>query len=407
MTKNQMFIKLKTIAAYKNRIMHMATTILKAKKVFHVPKKAKILVIDGARLELLKPLFNGETFEVLYTRGESVNLNPLLLIMSLIYLIRKNLGRYSYANAFIFKTNPSIIITFIDNNYFFQRLDAINKDSRIKFITIQNGYRVFTGTKEIVAVSGGNPKNIYHSNFFCFGQYCVDQYTNGGANVDNFYPCGSLIDSYYRSMAHREKSDVYSPGICLVVDGFNMKDYKSIWGPSKMSYELLLNYLKKFCERNDISIRVACKNYFATDALKHEIEWLKQHLGDSANYVPNNAKNWMSYLLTGTADVVVGGFSTLLGEAFGRGEKVLSCNYSGDSTTDFPIDGICLLKQKGYQIFEDRLLELISMHIDKYRKLCHKSPSYLIGYKETKPTHSFIGEIISEHVASVNALSNI
>jgi len=235
----------------------------------------------------------------------------------------------------------------------------------------------------------------------------VDQYTEGGANVDKFYPCGSLIDSYFRSMTHRDKSDSYSPGICLIADGLSMKNYESIWGPLKLSYELLLNYLKKFSERNDMEIRVACKNYYTTDALKHEIKWLQKHLSDgkNINYVPNNAKNWMSYSLTDTADVVVGGFSTLLVETFGREKRVLSCNYSGDSTTDFPIDGKCLLKQKGYQIFEDRLLEIISMDIEDYKQSCHKPPSYLIGYDETKPTHSFIAEIIREHIAAVNTLS--
>jgi len=181
--------------------------------------------------------------------------------------------------------------------------------------------------------------------------------------------------------------------------------YESPFGHLRLSYELLLNYLKKFSERNDIAITVACKRHSDTDALKHEIEWLQQHLGDRVNYVPNNAKDWISYSLTDTADVVVGGFTCLLREAFGRGKKVLSCNYSGDSTMEFPIDGICLLKQKGYQIFEDRLLEIISMDVDNYKKRCHKPPSYLIGYKKTKPTHSFIAEIIHEHIAAVNTLS--
>jgi len=401
--RNQMFMKLKTAAIFRKTIVNLATMVLKAKKVFHAPKKAKILVIDGVRLEVLRPLFNGETFEVFYVRGESINLNPTIMMKTLIYLIKGN-EKSSYAKAFIDQVQPCIIITFVDNNLLFRKLDAENKDSRVKFITIQNGYRVFTGIKEIVAVNGGDPEAIYHSNFFCFGQYDMDQYREGGANVENFYPCGSLIDSYSRAMAYRNKSNVDSSVICLISDCSNMDAYESIWGHLRLSYELLLTYLKKFSERNNIAITVACKKHSGTDDLKHEIEWLQQHLGGRANYVPNNAKNWMSYSLTDTADVVVGGITTLLREIFGRGKKVLSCNYSGDSTMEFPVDGICLLKQKGYQIFEDRLLELISMDVDNYKKRCHKPPSYLMGYSETKPVHLFIAEIIREHIAAVNTL---
>lgn len=398
-------MKLKTAAIFRQTIVNMAAMVLKAKKVFHAPKKAKILVIDGVSLEVLKPLFNGVIFEVFYVRGESINLNPTIMMKTVIYLIKGN-KKSSYAKAFIDQVQPCIVITFIDNNYLFQKLDAENKDSRIKFITIQNGYRVFTGIKEIVAFNGGNPKTIYHSNFFCFGQYDVDLYTEGGANVDKFYPCGSLIDSYSRTMEYRNKSIIQSSHICLIVDGWYGKDYESIYGHLKLSYELLLNYLKKFSELNDMTITAACRSHSGTDAVKHEIEWLQQYLGDSVNYVPNNAKELTSYRLSNTADVVVGGFSGLLRELFGRGKKVLSCNYSSDSTMEFSIDGICLLKQRGYQFFEDRLLELISMDMDTYKQLCHKPPSYLIGYRETEPTHSFIAKIIREHIAAVNTLDN-
>jgi hypothetical protein len=398
-------MKLKNAAIIKKKMVNMATMVLKTKKVFHAPKKAKILVIDGERLEVLKPLFNGEAYEILYTRGESINLNPLMAIRSLIYWVKGNDEKVSYSKAFIDQTRPSIIITFIDNMPLFQKLDSENKDCRIKFITIQNGYRVFTGTKEIVALIEGNPKNIYHSNFFCFGEYDVLQYKKGGANVDKFYPCGSLIDSYYRSIEHRTKSNAPSPAICLIVDDWDVIDYESPFGHLRRSYELLLNYLKRFSEQNDMAITVACKRLSGTDALTHEIEWLQQHLGGRVNYVPNNEKGWISYSVADKSNVVVGGFTCLLRETFGRGKKVLSCNYSGDSTLEFPIGGICLLKQKGYKIFEDRLLEIISMDIDNYKMCCNRPPSYLIGYKETKSTHSFIAEIIHDHIGTVNTLS--
>ena len=48
------------------KIVKIILYFLKTKKVFRAPKKAKILVYDGEGLEILKPLFNGEAFEVFY-----------------------------------------------------------------------------------------------------------------------------------------------------------------------------------------------------------------------------------------------------------------------------------------------------------------------------------------------------
>ncbi len=82
-------MKLKTAAIFRQTIVNMAAMVLKAKKVFHAPKKAKILVIDGVSLEVLKPLFNGVIFEVFYVRGESINLNPTIMMKTVIYLIKE------------------------------------------------------------------------------------------------------------------------------------------------------------------------------------------------------------------------------------------------------------------------------------------------------------------------------
>ena len=65
---------------------------------------------------------------------------------------------------------------------------------------------------------------------------------------------------------------------------------------------------------------------------------------------------------------------------------------------DFPFEGIWLLKKSGYPDFEKRLLDLLSMDQDHYKKQCKHYPGYVIGYDESKPTHIAISEFIQQHI---------
>jgi surface carbohydrate biosynthesis protein len=394
----------------------MASTILKllgvrgqvplgssVKRIFTTPRQAKILVIDGVRLNVLKPLFNGESFEILFTRGEQINLSPRIIINSLLTAIREKTLRYAYGIAFIDLVNPSIVITFVDNNRFFQALDKRRNDDRVKFIAIQNGYRLFSGKKEAVAAAGGDLKSIYHSNFFCFGEHDVAQYKKGPANVTNYYPCGSLIDSYSRGLPRNRKSGLVSD-ICLIADKWNKFDYESGFGEYRKSYELLLDYLNIFQKRNKKQITVACKFPGGSSAHTHEVEWLQGHLGTDVDYVPSDREEkWTSYLFGDHAEVVVGGYSCLLREMFGRGKKILACNYSSDPSMEFPYDGLWTLKEKGYDRFEKRLIEIMNLGTTEYKVICGKYPSYLIGYSKVKPTQNVISEFIDSHIKSTKA----
>ena len=386
----------KNVIIFGKKIINLIHYFIKSEKVFRAPKKAKILVIDSARLEVLIPLFNGEPFEVLFLRRESINVNFLIITNCLKYIIHEKTLILAYAMAFIDHVNPSIVITFIDNNSLFHQLDARNNDEKIKFIAIQNGNRIFNGRAELISLMSNDPKSIYHSNFFCFGEYEVDEYKKHGAYVKNFYPCGSLIDSYYRSAPYDNRFE--DSDICLVVNNWSRHSYSTPWGHQKKDYELLLTYLGKFLQRNGKIITATSVSLPDSESHRYENEWLQKYLGTDVCCVPKNDKDWTSYLLTDRANVVVGFASTLIKESFGRGKKILECNYSGDPTMELPVEGIWSLKEKGYEIFEERLLELLSMDSDSYNEHCMEYRSYLIGYDESKPTHTFITEFIDDHI---------
>ena len=274
---------------------------------------------------------------------------------------------------------------------------------RIKFIAIQNGNRPLRGTVEQVTFVGPEPNSIYHSNFFCFGEHEVEEYTKHGATIDNFYPCGSLSDSFYHSLPHYNSLET-SFDICLVVSPWNTIPYESlIYGNSRESYELFLSYLGMFHERNGRTIAAISKCYTDSDQHKDEVEWLQKYLGTEVSYVSKKKNMFLdNYLLTDNAEVVIGYGSTLLKENFGRGKKILECNYSDNQFLEFPIDGIWLLKKKGYEHFEERFLELLSMDAEDYKKKCMEYPYYLMANKENEPTHSVITKFIEQHLHAID-----
>jgi spore maturation protein CgeB len=245
-------------------------------------------------------------------------------------------------------------------------------------------------------------KTIYHSNFFCFGEYDVNDYKKHKANVENFYPCGSLDDSLYRSLPTDNR--LKTADICLVSNrwseywGFGIEE---IHGHLKEKYKCMLSYLKIFQKRHGVTINVAgsgCNNY------KIDADWHRKYLGVDFVYVPRDIQSKSSYSLTDRAEVVVGMHSTLLREALGRGKKVLECNYVDPNYEVIQWEVIkgdtWLLREKGYKNFENKLLNLLNMDVENYKKLCGEYPFYLVSYDQKKPTHAVIQDFIAKHINS-------
>ncbi|HIA15047.1 MAG TPA: hypothetical protein EYN74_09235 [Nitrospirales bacterium] len=387
-------MSISAVQGFLNRVIYLTTYVLKANKTFSVPGKAKILVVDEWRLDVLTPLFNGENYEVLYVRGEILNLNIVVICKVFINWAHGNSFFLSYAMAFLEIVKPSVVITFIDNNPQFQKLDEKMSCKAVKFVTIQNGTRV---------LSRDNPKGsrpIYHSNFFCFGRYEVDQYKGHGACVEAFHPCGSLIDSYYRASS-RVKEKKVDVDLCLVSEGWHEFPCDDLLhGHARRAFERLMDYIRIFITRNERSLLVACRHGVDTREFSAEIDYLCAHLGKGTMCTPHDRQRWTSYSLTDNAHVVISENSTLMREAFGRGQKILACNYSGDEDYDFPVDGIWSLKEQGYSIFEERLLTLLSMDLASYRELSSAQALYSVGYSDASPTHLLLQSVIAEQLGN-------
>jgi surface carbohydrate biosynthesis protein len=266
----------------------------------------------------------------------------------------------------------------------------------IRFLAIQNGVRILSRD------SPPEKKRIFHSEFACFGEHDVSQFKKSGAEVLYFYPVGSLKDSYYRS--YRGALPLPKQYDLCLVSQIKPQHYKH-YPKTMKSLELLANHLKRFCDTHNTSLCVAARREPGNNNKLYdwEVEWYRRHLGDHINIIPNDSPTYNSYSIVDASRVTLALHSSMIHEAFGRGRRLLACNFTGDDRYEFPINGIWRLSDSSYEDFELSLLRLLNISDEDYSELAGKLTKYLIRYDREYPTHIFLKELIAEAVSGLPA----
>ena len=145
---------------------------------------------------------------------------------------------------------------------------------------------------------------------------------------------------------------------------------------------------------------VPLRNHPDVDPASYELEreFFETRLGELAQVFPNVAGAYTTYGLVDRSRVSVSMHTTVLREGFGRGNRILSCNYMGNPEYNFPVPGPWALDDPAYEVFEQRLLWLLSASEAEYTKVCGDMPSYVIGYDDKMPTHLFLQKLIADAV---------
>ena len=83
--------------------------------------------------------------------------------------------------------------------------------------------------------------------------------------------------------------------------------------------------------------------------------------------------------------LIIGHVSTLLREAMSFEKKILSCNFTEHPDVEFPGLGaefsdnsICILKKASYEIFEQKVLKILSMSNEEYFRQLGKEKFYIM-----------------------------
>jgi hypothetical protein len=146
-------------------------------------------------------------------------------------------------------------------------------------------------------------------------------------------------------------------------------------------------YTINFCMKHNLKMIFTWRRVLKTPDFDQEVAFYKKHLTDiefnylvSHNYI-EKAK-FSSYKAMFQSNIAIGTYTTMLSENLGTGEKILSCNCTYSDIFDFPIEGICSIKNCNFKEFEKRLLDIHSISKENYFSRLNKDKHYVMEYNE-------------------------
>ena len=92
------------------------------------------------------------------------------------------------------------------------------------------------------------------------------------------------------------------------------------------------------------------------------------------------------------SEVVVGSISTILRENLAMNGKTLACNLTPTKVFDFPVAGLCFIKNCNYKSFEKRLIKIINISKKEYFSQINRN--YIISCDSNVSTIEKINNII-------------
>ena len=362
-------------------------TIFKAKYFFREPEKKELLIFDGESLEELQNVLTGLSYQILETRFN--RLNKIFITPNIIFQTFKNFRKNifnSYLLTLIDIIKPKVVFTFIDNSFRFSEFASL-RHKNYKFVALQNGARYEQKIFQVLykrKIIDKNEFRFYIPYFFCFGENEIQDYKKNKQLVKKFTKVGSLRVSNYLNLKKNKKkiNKKLDNDILLISDVYCWdKIIEKTNFPIEQGVAKLLKFCVRFAIKNKSKIKIATrsfKNYF-----EKENSFYKKYLNDQEyNYLVKNLfyrqEKYATYKMMEKSKIVLGTMSTLLRENLFIDGKTLSCNFTGTDIFDFPIKGLCSLKNCNYDIFEKRVKKLLNVSNKNYLAGLEKDKSFLI-----------------------------
>lgn len=221
--------------------------LIKSKWLFFPPKAKNILIFDGHNNPFMK-YFKSKEVDVLYVRGEKINIYVLLTC-----LIKGKFYSKAYYQEYIKNVRPKIILTFIDNA---PRFYLIKNLTGAKTAFVQNGIRshwcdIF-GQKNLV-----NPKNKK--------KFCVDYMFVFNSKIGKKYNSfiqgkyiviGSFKNNMIKIKTRKKKREI------LLISTFRIKRKNKIlshgktWKEFTKNDDYFFSWLSKASNKEKINVNI-------------------------------------------------------------------------------------------------------------------------------------------------------
>ena len=365
---------------------------------YGIPKDLKLVVYNSYSLDQLKFAIGDKKFIVIDLRIDQlkniyISLDLILRIFINLFKLKLSIN-YFYSILTIIK--PPVVLTTCDNHKDFFEISRL-LEKKIKFIAIQNANRTdyernMFDYKKKISLKNHN-KEFFIPNFFCFGQYEIDNCNFYNINVLKFKKIGSIntANFFYYLKKYKKKLKKEKFDICLISEPAIGDNKRYLEDNVEEGFGLVANYTVKFARKFNLKFIFASKRfknakYFSRDLFNEEINFYKKYLNSSdSNYLMDNlnpkVNQFSSYFAIFQSKVAVATQSTLLRDKIGVGEKILSCNLTKLKLHNFPINGICKINDCSYEQFEERLSEIMHISTKKYFSKLDRNKKYVMEFK--------------------------
>lgn len=294
-----------------------------------------------------------------------------------------------YVLACLDQIKARVVVSVVDNSAFFQELSRA--DQKRIYYAIQNGTRTLHCVRDSAYF-------ISMTNFFCFGQRDIDLYKKHGHRIDNYFPVGSLVGSYYKS---RVSVPVEKPqfDLCLVSQ-WHDHFYYEITGDdfnadvsrrNRLAIDGMNAFLLRFLEETGLSLVVCPRN----DHSEAEVSFYEKIFGEKASIAESDSKNFSTYRVAEQSRLVVAMNSTMLAEIFSWRKKVLWCNVPNDEHYEMPEAEISYFSGDDYDLFKERVLALLNMPQEEYESRTRECAHYICNYDPANPPHEVIRSTVA------------
>ncbi len=362
--------------------------------------KVDVVIFDLTNIDYLIPLCGDFKFFPLDVSGKVIPISLGIIKRMAQLLLKGSNIETAYYLALVQRLQPFIVMTFIDNSALFHNMAKYGHRA-CRFLAIQNASRF-----DVLELTSKRAKNIYIPEFACFGEHEKDMYTQKGIRVDKFYPVGSLRESYYRRYrdAHyKERQNGYDFDICVVAEA------SPGWDKSYPGFEdaigKIAQYAVRLAREKGLRLVIAGKR----DVLPHqeresvhsvdaENVWYQKYIGTETPITPRIRDKFSTFDLTFRSRISLAMVSTCLSEAASRGNRILFCNFSGNPLWNFCVDGIWSLKEDGYEVFSERVMEILALSDEEYKNKSSKMAHYVMNNSDQAPTYAFLEKLIAEGI---------
>lgn len=310
----------------------------------------------------------------------------------------RDLGRKIYAQyvlACIDQIGAKVVLTFVDNSRFFQYLTRVDKDRT--YFAIQNGTRTLVNVRDSLPPYPHLYSVISMTNFFCFGRRDIDLFCRYGHELDAYYPIGSLIGGYYKSVVSASVGDPQFD-LCLISQWHQQFFDKMTSDASlartlssyRVAIERMNSFLFKLMAETGLSL-VVCPRNDRDDA---EVAFYTDMFGEKATIAESDRENFSTYRVVEKCRLAIALNSTTLLEIMSWGQKVLWCNIPNNEHYEMPEAGISYFHGDDYNAFKERVLMLLRMRQADYETATRESARYINNYDPANPPHEIIRSVV-------------